>query len=46
MKLDNTFVVPADIDTAWRTMLDLEAVAPCMPGATLTALTAIRSPPT
>ncbi|WP_137892963.1 SRPBCC family protein [Ramlibacter sp. 2FC] len=36
MKLDNTFVVPADIDTAWRALLDLEAVAPCMPGATLT----------
>ncbi|MEJ8859253.1 SRPBCC family protein [Variovorax robiniae] len=36
MKLDNTFVVPADIDTAWHTLLDLEAVAPCMPGASLT----------
>lgn len=39
MKLDNTFVVPADIATAWRTLLDLEAVTPCMPGATLTSVT-------
>lgn len=38
MKLDNTFVVPADIDTAWRVLLDLAAVAPCMPGATLTGV--------
>ena len=35
MELENSFVVPADIDTAWRTLLDVEAIAPCMPGATL-----------
>ena len=35
MDLQNSFVVPADIDTAWRTLLDVEAIAPCMPGATL-----------
>lgn len=35
MDLQNTFVVPADIDTAWKTLLDVEAIAPCMPGATL-----------
>jgi carbon monoxide dehydrogenase subunit G len=37
MELENTFVVPADIDTAWKTLLDVEAIAPCMPGATLTS---------
>lgn len=35
MDLQNSFVVPADIDTAWQTLLDVEAIAPCMPGATL-----------
>ncbi len=35
MDLHNSFVVPADIDTAWKTLLDVEAIAPCMPGATL-----------
>ena len=37
MELENSFVVPADIDTAWKTLLDVEAIAPCMPGATLTS---------
>lgn len=35
MQLENSFTVPADIDTAWETLLDVEAIAPCMPGATL-----------
>lgn len=35
MELANTFTVPADINTAWKTLLDVEAIAPCMPGATL-----------
>lgn len=35
MDLQNSFVVPSDIDTAWKTLLDVEAIAPCMPGATL-----------
>jgi len=37
MELENSFVVPADVDTAWKTLLDVEAIAPCMPGATLTS---------
>lgn len=37
MELQNSFVVPADIETAWNTLLDVESVAPCMPGATLTS---------
>ena len=27
MELENSFVVPADIDTAWKTLLDVEAIA-------------------
>lgn len=35
MELQNSFTVPADVTTAWQTLLDVEAIAPCMPGATL-----------
>lgn len=35
MELQNSFTVPSDIETAWQTLLDVEAIAPCMPGATL-----------
>ena len=35
MDLQNSFTVPADVETAWRTLLDVEAIAPCMPGASL-----------
>ncbi len=35
MDLQNSFVVPSDIDTAWKTLQDVEGLAPCMPGATL-----------
>ena len=37
MDLQNSFVVPSDIDTAWKTLHDVEGLAPCMPGATLTS---------
>ena len=37
MELENTLVVCADMDRAWKTLLDVEAIAPCMPGATLTS---------
>lgn len=37
MELENSFIVPADIDTAWSTLIDVESIAPCMPGATLTS---------
>jgi carbon monoxide dehydrogenase subunit G len=36
MELTNSFTVPSDIDTAWAKLLDVESVAPAMPGATLT----------
>ena len=39
MELENSFIVPADIDTAWRTLLDVESITPCMPGATLVSFT-------
>ena len=36
MELTHDFTVPADIETAWRTFLDLETVGGCFPGATVT----------
>lgn len=36
MRLDHDFTVPVPADQAWRTLLDVPRVAPCMPGATLT----------
>jgi carbon monoxide dehydrogenase subunit G len=35
MKLENEFTVPAPVERAWEIMLDLERVAPCLPGATI-----------
>jgi uncharacterized protein len=35
MKLEHTFRVGVPVDTAWTTFLDLERIAPCMPGAQL-----------
>ncbi|MDQ6648511.1 MAG: SRPBCC family protein [Actinomycetota bacterium] len=35
MQLDHDFVVPVPVDEAWRVLLDVERIAPCMPGATL-----------
>jgi carbon monoxide dehydrogenase subunit G len=35
MKLENEFTVPASVDRAWEVLLDLERVAPCLPGAAL-----------
>ncbi|MEX5710322.1 SRPBCC family protein [Parafrankia sp. FMc6] len=37
MKLENTFSVPVPVDDTWRVLLDIERVAPCVPGATLTS---------
>jgi carbon monoxide dehydrogenase subunit G len=33
MEFDNTFTVAAPIDEVWAAILDLERVAPCVPGA-------------
>jgi uncharacterized protein len=37
MKLENRFSVPVGVAQAWDVLLDVERVAPCMPGATLTS---------
>ncbi|MGX7824096.1 SRPBCC family protein [Actinokineospora sp. 24-640] len=38
MRLEHHFRVPAPVATVWAAVLDPEKVAPCMPGATLTAV--------
>ena len=35
MQLEHSFTVPTGVDDAWAVLLDIERVAPCMPGATL-----------
>ncbi|CAN5664380.1 hypothetical protein BH24ACT22_BH24ACT22_00750 [soil metagenome] len=35
MKLENEFTVDAPVNEAWETMIDLERVTPCLPGAAL-----------
>jgi len=35
MELDNSFTVPVPPDQAWDVLLDVERIAPCMPGATV-----------
>lgn len=34
--MENTFVVPAPVDDAWRFLIDMPRVVPCMPGTELT----------
>ena len=34
--MESTFVVPAPVDDAWRVLIDLPRVIPCMPGTELT----------
>lgn len=38
MKIDNEFTVNAPIERAWALLTDLEAIAPCLPGAQLTGM--------
>ncbi|MHC3467162.1 SRPBCC family protein [Streptomyces sp. 7R007] len=35
MELHHEFTVPVPVEEAWRALLDIERVAPCMPGATV-----------
>ena len=37
MQLEYSFTVPVPVARAWEVLLDLERVAPCVPGATLTS---------
>jgi uncharacterized protein len=43
MDLSNSFVVPVTPDRAWPLLLDVERIAPCLPGATLTEMVDPRS---
>ncbi|GAA2118562.1 SRPBCC family protein [Actinomadura alba] len=38
MELEHEFTVPVPVDRAWPTLLDVERVAPCVPGATLDSI--------
>ena len=38
MEIKNSFTVSSDIKTSWNILLDIERIAPCMPGAELTAV--------
>ncbi|MGM1062307.1 SRPBCC family protein [Saccharothrix sp. Mg75] len=38
MRLEHRFTAPAPVPAVWAVLLDPEAVAPCMPGATLTGV--------
>ncbi|HXL93745.1 MAG TPA: SRPBCC family protein [Streptosporangiaceae bacterium] len=35
IELDNSFTVPVPPDVAWKVLLDVARIAPCMPGATV-----------
>jgi len=35
MEMDHSFTVPVSPDRAWGVLLDVERIAPCMPGATV-----------
>ncbi|OAA26838.1 hypothetical protein UG55_101118 [Frankia sp. EI5c] len=37
MKLENTLTIPVPADEAWRVLLDVERITPCVPGAILTS---------
>lgn len=36
IRFENSFAVPAALDDAWKTLIDLPRVVPCMPGTELT----------
>jgi len=36
MEFDNSFEVPLPVDNAWKVLMDIRRIAPCMPGAELT----------
>ncbi len=35
MNLEHSFTVPTGIDEAWKILLDIERIGPCMPGASI-----------
>src|ERR1700744_5512490 len=38
IELDNSFTVPVAPEQAWDVLLDVERIAPCMPGASVTSV--------
>ncbi len=38
IELDNSFTVPVPPEQAWDVLLDVERIAPCMPGASVTSV--------
>ena len=38
IEMDNSFTVPVPPEQAWDVLLDVERIAPCMPGASVTAV--------
>jgi uncharacterized protein len=36
MEFDNSFEVPLPVDEAWKLLMDIRRIAPCLPGAELT----------
>src|SRR5918997_5908200 len=39
MRIDNSFTVALPVEDAWKVLLDVERIAPCMPGAELQEVT-------
>ncbi len=35
MQLEHSFTVPVGVEQAWQVLLDIERIAPCMPGASI-----------
>jgi carbon monoxide dehydrogenase subunit G len=38
MRLDQKFTIPTGLEEAWQLLLDVEQIAPCFPGATVTSM--------
>jgi carbon monoxide dehydrogenase subunit G len=38
MQLEHSFTVPVGVEEAWQVLLDIERIAPCMPGAALDSI--------
>jgi carbon monoxide dehydrogenase subunit G len=35
VQLEHSFIVPAGVDAAWNVLLDMQRIAPCLPGVTI-----------
>jgi carbon monoxide dehydrogenase subunit G len=43
MEFDNAFEVPLPVEEAWKVLMDIARIAPCMPGAELTEVVDART---